>query len=239
MFYLPTDRENNRRGGQSKRGPRRSCCCGYVLSVGCLSESLYLPRTAGLGCFSPAIQHWALHIPRNICCSPGPSEPWGCFQGGHKRKMFLHYLHGPEKIAHYPQTSIQDDTSRTPPKGFLHPKGMKIPWQERKPSLYIAHGCILCSQEHRKALPMSSIATVAIFMIVCPPPPALMKNPSQPLPSLPHMQDSASASLYFLTNTALKDFSPCVQYLDFGISPPPGSCPHSAAARPWGLPCKR
>lgn len=116
-----------------------------MLSVGCLSESLYLPRTAGLGCFSPTIQHWALHIPRNICCFPRPSEPWGCFQGVHKRKIFLHYLHGPERIAHYPQISIQDDSSRTP-KGLLHPEGVKLPWQERNPNLYTAHGCSICSQ---------------------------------------------------------------------------------------------
>lgn len=120
----------------------------------------------------PSIQHCSFHIPRNICCFPRPSEPWGCFQEVHKRKMLLHYLPGPEKV-HTIHTPVSRMAPTSPSRT---PKGVKLPWQERKPQL-VPKTWMLCP------LPILFTATVAIFMIVSPPPSAQLKNSSQPLPS--------------------------------------------------------
>lgn len=69
--------EVNPKGSPGRAAASGSCL--YWLSVGFLSVSLYLPRTAGLSCRTSS--HLALlfpHPPR-ICCFHQPSEPWGYF----------------------------------------------------------------------------------------------------------------------------------------------------------------
>lgn len=122
--------ENNRRGGQSKRQPRRICfLVGYPWAA--YLRAFISQGLQDLTAPHPAIQHCGFHTPRNICCFPRPSEPWGCFQGVHKRKMLLHYLHGPEKLP-----IIHKAVPRmTPTSSSRTPKGVKLPWWERKPQL--------------------------------------------------------------------------------------------------------
>lgn len=70
-------------GANPKGSPEGAAALGSRLcwlSAGWLSASLYLPRTAGLGCFTPSCLALLFPRPRrNICCSHRPSELWRYF----------------------------------------------------------------------------------------------------------------------------------------------------------------
>lgn len=135
VLYLPTDGRKQQEGRSIQEAAQEELLLWVVAFVGypwaAYLRAFISQGLQDLAASHPTAQHCCFHIPRKICCFPRPSEPWGCFQGVHKRKMLLHHLHGPEKlhIIHKPVSRmIPTSSSRTP-------KGVELPWQERKPHL--------------------------------------------------------------------------------------------------------